>query len=183
MNWTTRRAMLALLACLPFVLTGCGAARGVNNDNIDLVTWFIEDVAHGQTRNPQELVLPNSSEEMERLATWLTGTSVGDQYHPPRQLANRRERWSVIKTLFRQGQAVVLDDGLIAASPQLPKDDQAYALPIIDAENLDRRALDALVIAVAKAEHAQAKVWLAHSSAARLALDVQGGATRRVGKY
>jgi hypothetical protein len=180
-NWTLG-ALLALLACLPFAVTGCGAVRGVDNDNIDLVTWFIEDVAHGQTRNPQELVLPNSSEEMERLATWLTGTSVRDQYHPPRQLASRRDRWSVIKALFRQEQAVVLDDGLIAANPLLSKDDQSYALPIIDAENLDRRALDALVIAVAKAEHAQAKVWLARSRAARLALDVQGGARRWVGK-
>jgi hypothetical protein len=179
----TRRTMLAALVCSPLLLSACGQTRGVRNDDIDLVTWFIEDLVHGLTRNPQELVLPDSSEEMTRIATWLVGGNVRDQYQPPRQVALRRDRWPALKALFLQGQAVVLDDGLVAANPQVTKEDQAYALPIIDAENLDRRAIDALLISLARADRAAAAVWVARSATARVALDTQGGAKRWAGKY
>jgi hypothetical protein len=184
----SRRLLLALCACLPLLLIGCNEPRGVAADDIDLVTWFIEDVVHGNPRNPQELVLPDSSEEMERIATWFASSQTPDPknralYQPPRQLAERSDRWPVLKALFLQGQAVVLDDGLVAANPQLEKDDRAYALPIIDAENHDRRTIDALVISMARAERSQSKVWVARFAAARVALDVQGGAKRWVGKY
>ena len=169
-------------------MTACGEPRGVVSDDIDLVTWFIEDVIHGNSRNPQELVLPDSNEEMERFALWLADgqardAQTPDRYQPPPQVAFRRDRWPVLKALFLQGQAVLLDNGLVAANPQLEKEDRAYALPIIDTENHDRRTIDALIISIARAEHSQAKVWLARSTAARLALDVQGGAKRWVGKY
>lgn len=180
---TTRRRLLAAFVLSPLLISGCGGPRGVVSDDIDLVTWFIEDVVHGNQRNPQELVLPDSSEEMERLATWLAGTSIRDQYHPPLQVAARRDRWPALKALFRQGQAVVLDDGLVAANPQVAKEDQSYALPIVDAENLDRRAIDALVIGLARADRSQAGLWVARAAAARIALDTQGGAKRWVGKY
>ncbi|HEX3133895.1 MAG TPA: hypothetical protein VHX44_09985 [Planctomycetota bacterium] len=182
----TRRTLLAVVAPAGLILllmSGCGDARGVNTTEVDLVAWFIEDLVHGNPRNPQELVLPNSSEEMERIATWLAGGTVRDQYLPPRQVADRRDRWPALKALFRQGQAVVLDDGLVAANPLVSKDDQAYALPIIDAENLDRRAINALLISMSKAERPEAKVWLARAAEARITLDTQGGAKRWVGKY
>lgn len=179
----SRRALLAAFVCLPLLLAACGDRRGVATDDIDLVTWFIEDVVHGNARSPQELVVPDSSAEMERLATWLAGGTVRDQYQPPRQVASRRERWPVLRALFLQGQAVVLDDGLVGVNPRLPKEDQAYALPIIDAENLDRRAIDALVIGMARADRPAAKVWLERAIVARRTLDEQGGAKRWVGKY
>lgn len=179
----TRRTMVAALVCSPLLLSGCGQTRGVRNDDIDLVTWFIEDLVHGLARNPQELVLPNSNEEMTRIATWLVGGNVRDQYQPPRQVAMRRDRWPALKALFLQGQAVVLDDGLVAANPQVTKEDQAYALPIIDAENLDRRAINALLISLARADRGAATVWVTRSAAARVALDTQGGAKRWAGKY
>jgi hypothetical protein len=175
--------LLAALVSSPLLLGGCGETRGVRNDDIDLVTWFIEDLVHGLARNPQELVLPNSNEEMTRIASWLVGGNVRDHYQPPRQVAIRRDRWPVLKALFLQSQAVVLDDGLVAANPQVTKEDQAYALPIIDAENFDRRAIDALLISLARADRTAAAVWVARSAAARLALDTQGGAKRWAGKY
>jgi hypothetical protein len=188
-NAVPRRALLAGWAAVTpllvasLLMSGCGEPRGVNTTDVDLVVWYIEDVVHGNPRNPQELVLPGSSDEMARIATWLAGGTVRDQYLPPRQIAERRDRWPALKALFRQGQAVVLDDGLVAANPLVSKDDQTYALPIIDAENLDRRAINALLISMSKAERPEAKVWLARSTDARITLDTQGGAKRWVGKY
>lgn len=175
--------MSAPLALVLVLVSGCGEPRGVPTTDVDLVVWYIEDLVHGNPRNPQELVLPNSSEEMARIATWLAGGTVREQHLPPKQVASRRDRWPVLKSLFRQGQAVVLDDGLVAANPLVSKDDLTYALPIIDAENLDRRSINALLIGMSKAERAEAKVWLARTAEARINLDTQGGAKRWVGKY
>lgn len=171
-------------ACLlALLLSGCGESRGLPPEQVDLVAWYIEDAVHGNLRKPEELVLPDSSEAMERVATWLAGGMVREQHVPPRQVSSRRERWPALKALFLQGQVVVLDDGLVAATPTLAKEDQAYVLPLVDGENLDRRAINALVISMIRADRGEAATWLARSAAARIALDTQAGAKRWVGKY
>lgn len=182
-NLRTRRLLLVGLLGVLVLTSACGDPRGVSADQIDLVAWYVEDVAHGQTRNPQELRVTDATPEMERLATWLAGTTVREQNQPPRQLASRRERWPEVKALFVQGHAVVLDDGLIGANPKSSREDQTYALPIVDAENRDRRSIDALLISLAKCNHAEAKSWVARMAAARVTLDTQAGAKRWVGKY
>ncbi len=177
-----RCVVIAALGLLMW-LSGCGGTRAMPPDQLDLIAWYIEDVVHGQVRKPDELVLPESSEEMERIATWLAGGTVRDQYVPPRQVASRQERWPALKALFLQSLVVVLDDGLVAATPTLKKEDQTYVLPVIDGENLDRRAIDALVISMIRADRGEAARWLARSGSARVALDTQAGAKRWVGKY
>lgn len=179
----TRRSLLLCVVACALLSSGCGDPRGVAGDQIDLVAWYIEDVAHGQPRNPQELRVTNPTPEMDRIATWLAGTTVREQHQPPRQLASRRDRWPEVKALFVQGHAVVLDDGLIGANPKASREDQTYALPIVDAENRDRRSLEALLISMAKCNHAEAKTWVARMAAARVQLDTQAGAKRWVGKY
>lgn len=179
----SRRALLGALVCTAFLLSGCGEPRGVAPEHIDLVAWYVEDVTHDKPRDPRELSIPESTAELMQIATWLKGTTVRDKTVPPRQLAARRDRWPVLRALFLQGQAVVLDDGLVAANPKAPTEDQAYALPIVDAENRDRRTIDSLLISMADADHREAKTWLARIAAARIALDTQGGAKRWVGKY
>jgi hypothetical protein len=181
--YVTRRTLLVTIVGAACVLGGCGEPRGVSREHVDLVAWYVEDVTHGHVRDPGELELPGSTAELVRIATWLAGTTMRDQRVPPRQVAARRDRWPVLKALFLQGQAVVLDDGLVAANPQVPKEDQAYALPIVDAENLDRRTIDSLLIGMADADHGEARTWLARLAAARIALDTQGGAKRWAGKY
>jgi hypothetical protein len=179
----TRRWMLLTVMVCALLGSSCGDPRGVTGDQIDLVAWYLEDVAHGQPRNPQELKVTNPTPEMDRIATWLAGTTVREQHQPPRQLASRRERWPEVKALFVQGHAVVLDDGLIGANPSSSREDQTYALPIVDAENRDRRSLEALLISLAKCDRAEAKIWVARMAAARVKLDTQAGAKRWVGKY
>lgn len=179
----TRRWLLGVCLGTTLLLGGCGEPRGVAREHIDLVAWYVEDVTHGLARDPRELELPDSTAELAQIATWLAGTAVGDERQHPRQLAARRERWPVLKALFLQEQAVVLDDGLVAANPRSPREDQAYALPIVDAENRDRRTIDSLLIGMAEADHAEARTWRARLAAARIALDTHGGAKRWVGTY
>jgi hypothetical protein len=177
------RTLNMTLVLLALLLCGCGEPRGLPRENMDLVAWYIEDQVHGNIRRPEELALTTSTPEMEKVATWLSGTMVRDQHIFPRHLESRRQRWTAIKALFREGHVVVLDDGLIAAIPSVSKEDQSYIFPVIDSENNDRRHIDALVISMINADHAAAKSWLARAAAARIALDVQAGAKRWVGKY
>ncbi len=178
-----RRWLLLSIVSCALLSTGCGEPRGVTGDHIDLVVFFIEDIAHGQQRNPLELKVSNATAEMNRIALWLGGIVGRESYQPPQQLANRRDRWPEVKALFVQGHAVVLDNGLIAANPKSRREDQTYALPIVDAENLDRRSLEALVISIARCTHAEAKTWVAQFAAARIQLDTQAGAQRWVGRF
>lgn len=167
---------------LALLLVSCGEPRGLPPENMDLVAWYIEDQVHGNTRKPEELVLTTSTPEMDKVAQWLSGTTVRNQHIFPRHLESRRLRWSAIKALFLEGHVVVLNDGLVAAIPSLPKEDQSYVFPVIDSENLDRRHIDALMISLMNADSTEAKQWLSRSSAARIALDVQAGAKRWTGK-
>ncbi len=170
--------LIALLLC------GCGEPRGLPPENMDLVAWYIEDQIHGNIRRPEELVLTTSTPEMEKIATWLRGTTVRDQHIFPHHLEARRQRWTAIKALFQEGSVVVLNDGFIAAIPSLSPEIQSYVFPVIDSENIDRRQIDALVISMMNSDDTEAKSWLARAAAAaRIALDVQAGAKRWAGKY
>jgi hypothetical protein len=157
--------------------TACGTVRGLSNDHAELVAWYIEDVARGTPRNPDELVLPMTTPEMARIASWLAGSKIKDKQVQPRQIDERQKRWSAIHSLFIQGEVVVLSDGLLAPAPALSRADQIYILPVVDAENLDRRSLDALIISMSNSDHDGAKKWVATTAAARLALDTKAGAT------
>lgn len=174
---------LLLTPLLALLLFSCGESRGFPRENMDLVAWYIEDQVHGNSRRPEELDLKISTPEMEKVATWLRGTMVRDQHIFPRHLDARRQRWPAIKAFFQEGHVVVLNDGLVAAIPSLSKEVQAYVFPVIDSENIDRRHIDALVISMINADRVEAQSWLARAAAARIALDVQAGAQRWVGKY
>jgi hypothetical protein len=170
--------LFCLLVFIPLIgFTGCGNVRGLADEQAELVAWYIEDVARGTTRNPDELVLPMSTPEMERIAGWLAGSQIKEQRVQPSQINERQKRWSALHALFLQGEVMILTDGLVAPSPTLSRADQIYILPIVDAENQDRRSIDALIISISKTDHNGAQRWLAMSAAARLALDTKAGAT------
>jgi hypothetical protein len=176
-NPTMRRGLILTgVILLGVLLASCEQERGLPPDQMDLVAWYIEDVAHGNARDPGELVLPDAGEAMSKIAIWLAGGQVRDQHIPPKQLETRRDRWPALRSLFLQGQVVALEDGLVAPSPGLDSDDRLYVLPVVDAENHDRRNIDALVIGLSAADHAAARHWLGRSSTARHALDLQHGA-------
>jgi hypothetical protein len=181
----TAVALCAVFAVMG-VLGSCGAERALSDDESDLCVWFIEDVAHSHQRRPEELVVASPSTEMRRLTAWLAGGTQGryqsegtrtpENYHPPGPLAARANRWSNLHALFLAHQLVELPSGLVAARPDLPSDDMVAALPIVDHENLDRRALDALIAGMCAPGSSSQRRWLERAAAARVQLDIQGGA-------
>jgi hypothetical protein len=183
-------AALALVALLVLcgVAGGCGRERALSSDERMLAVWFIEDVAHGHPRRPAELALTAPSVAMHRLADWLSGGTNGryqqggerapEDYHPPLALAARAERWVSLRALFAAHQVVALGGGLVAARPDLKAEDAVVALPVVDHENLDRRALDALVVGMGGdgSGAGDRQAWLELSAATRRELDLQAGA-------
>lgn len=125
---------------------------------------------------------------MHRLADWLSGGTSGryqhggerapEEYHPPAALAARAERWPSLRALFAAHQVVALSGGLVAARPDLKADDAVIALPVVDHENLDRRALDALVVGMGGdgSGAGDRRAWLELAAATRRALDLEAGA-------
>jgi hypothetical protein len=178
--------MLTVCASLLCLHSSCASQRELSVDECDLGAWFIEDVAHGHARRPEELEVDAPSVEMRRLTAWLSGGTQGryqaggarspEDYHPPGPLAARANRWSNLHALFLAHQVVVLPSGLVAARPDLSADDTIMALPVVDHENLDRRALDALVAGMCAPGSYALRIWLDHAAAARVQLDLQGGA-------
>ncbi len=185
-----RGALAALAACaLCIVAAGCAPERALTADERELAVWFIEDVAHGHPRRPAELALTMPSATMRRLADWLSGGTSGryqqggertpEEYHPPAALAARAERWPSLRALFAAHQVVALSSGLVAARPELKAEDALIALPVVDHENLDRRALDALVVGMGGeggGGSGDRRAWLELAAATRRELDLQAGA-------
>lgn len=184
--------MIAMICALrlPFLLTlivlvaltGCGAPRPFTADHAELVAWWIEDVVRGAPRDPDELRLTDPTTASERVATWAAGSTVRGESLPPPQMVARRARWPALRALFRQGMIVETDDALVAARPDLARDDQDYVLPVIDAENHDRRAIEAVVAALAQLTNDDLAAWVANARKARLTQDIEAGAKRWVGK-
>jgi hypothetical protein len=164
--------MLALL------LAGCGPVRDLDREECATVAWYIEDMAHGLERRPGELALVEGSAAMARIATWAASGPAPDR--PPAQLGSRRMRWSVLRALFQQGLAVVLENGLeaglVAGRPDLSHDDQAMVLPVVDVENQDRRNLDAIILTIAHAREGTGRLYREQLLRARIQLDHEGGA-------
>lgn len=170
-----RHSPLLLIALL--ALAGCGGAtRSAQDEHAELVAWWIEDVVRGAPREPDELRLAEPTTASERVATWAAGSIVRGESLPPPQVVARRARWPALRALFRQGMIVETDQALVAARPDLARDDQDYVLPVIDAENHDRRAIEAVVAALAQLEGRDLDAWVGHARKARLAQDVEAGA-------
>lgn len=158
--------------------TACaGAPRTFTADEAESVAWFVEDVARGNERRPEELSPIQPSDGMRQVAVWAAGSRVRGRYIPPRPLEARRNRWPALHSLFTQALALSLDNGLVAGRPDLSRDDRAYVLSIIDDENHDRRAIDAVVLSASQADETVAQRYMVLTTSARVKLDRDAGAT------
>jgi hypothetical protein len=102
-------------------MVGCGAqerlpgssADGLTQDEIAFVAWWVEDVAHGGLRKPDELIRTDSSPGMTKLAQWAYGRIYNDQSSEgPPIIRQRRLRWPLIAAAVRQGAIQFDEEGL-----------------------------------------------------------------------
>ena len=167
--------LLLLIALLALAACGGSPRREFVAGEADLVAWWCEDVARGHARSAGELRTEDSSAALERVAAWAgTRSAVGDL---PQQLAARRARWPVVRSLLRQGLLVLVEPGLVAVRPDASADDRSLAQPVADAENQERRTLEALVLSLAQPDDATTRRYRAALRAARIGLDQGVGGT------
>jgi hypothetical protein len=161
--------------------TACSSSRSLRQEEADIVVWYIEDCAHGNQRQPGEVQLVDGSAAMTEVARFLTGSSQDGEAVPPRMLDARQRRWPALKGLFRSGLAVVVADGphrgLVAPNKGLSSADLSVASDLVDAENSDRRLLDALVLSAAGLEGGRQQRYRDAVAGIRIELDTAAGAT------
>ena len=158
-------------------MLGCTRTRpGVQLDELRILANWIEDTAHGIPRRSGELELVEASAEFMQAAQWAGGSQIGENRRLPPQINARRTRAPALAAALRS--AVVLIDrrqGLVGPAPTLTGAEFQLAAQITDAENHDRRTVDALVISRSTAS-AEAAGWYREAArAARVALDVAAG--------
>ena len=158
---------LALLVTL-----GCGSHRQdpTAAEYQRLASW-IEDIARGLPRDPDELVSATASEGWAQATGWARGGEVSGRRTPPPQVANRAARWPTLAAALRDGSLVLAPTGLVAPRPDLPPAYRRVAEPLADQENLDRRSIDRIVSGLA----GDAQAWQAESTVLRTQRDREAG--------
>jgi len=167
-----------LFALLLLAVSACagGPRRELTPREAELAAWWCEDVAHGHQRTAGELRTEDASAALQRLATWAeTHSSLGDL---PQQLASRRARWPVVRSLLGQGLLVMVEPGLIAVRPDASAEERSLVQPVVDSENQERRTLEALILSLTQPDDAITRRYRAALRAARLELDQAGGGRR-----
>jgi hypothetical protein len=171
------RTVILLAAVL--ICCSCSGARprAATGDELEIVAWYVEDVAHGIDRRPEELLLVDGSQRMQRIAEWALGSEIRGQRAPPRLLLARRNRMPLLASAMRQDLVVLLpDSGLLAPKPGLDREEREVAEALVDSENHDRRAIDAIVLAMADAPEDDTLRFMRAAHAARIELDPAAGA-------
>ncbi len=164
---------LSVLA-LAVLLAGCLSrpAEAWQPDRAEAVAWWIEDVAHGQPRQPGEVDMVDGGPGDAAIARWASGSRFGERWVPPRQLAARKSRWPAVAAALAEGLAVpVGGTGLLAPSPGVPPLRRAEIDTLVDAENADRRFLDQLLLTLGSPDPAVEDAYRAAARTARLRLD------------
>lgn len=159
------------------LLAGCTRSHpGVQPEELRIAARWIEDVAHGIPRRAGELDPVQASEEQRRLAAWAIGDDISGRRVPPRQLRARVARWPSLAAALRSRLLLIdRERGLVGPEPTLAPGDFALAAGIADAENADRRTIDAIVLARAQASQ-EATAWYADAvRSARVELDAAAG--------
>jgi hypothetical protein len=169
-------ALAVLLMALVVLLTGCQDRQVLSPDEGRIVAWYVEDIAHGHPRRPDELLVTDASVRMQRIAAWAVGDHIRDLQEPPEVLRTRRQRLPALAAAFAQNQIVLAPGGLVAPRPGLADDLGAIAATLADAENHDRRSLDAIIAGMADNDPHGIGSYLHEVAAARADLDTSCGA-------
>ncbi|MCK6490828.1 MAG: hypothetical protein L6R48_21460 [Planctomycetes bacterium] len=146
------RVPLLLLALLAFA-AGCARSDAWDPGQARLLAGWCEDVARGRQRDADELQIPDPPPGFTAAAAWAAGDRLADgSRRPPAHLRTRAARWPALARALADGRVVTVPgSGLVAPRPGLTPAVRAAAEDLADAENLDRRSIDAVVSRLAGA--------------------------------
>ncbi len=133
--------MIRILLLALLVLAGSGCATRTPEPGV--LAWWIEDHVHGLPRRIEEL--QSSTPPPAALLDFLAGDDVDGQRSPPRLIQRRSARLPVLREALRDGH-LLLQDGELLPAPGLRGPARRAAEDLADAENLDRRQIDVLVL-------------------------------------
>jgi hypothetical protein len=165
-----------LLASSLFLLSCTNVRRDWRPDEITLIAWYVEDIAHGAQRVPGELVTPDASEALKRIYVW-SRPSAGERQ--PRQLESRRTRWPALRALIGEGAVATNKAGFLVVTGEASTDEARIGRELVAAENTDRQSIDLMMLSLAKTNDAGARRYAEAVTSARKKMDAVTGSTRR----
>jgi len=158
------------LVCV-LLLGGCDDRTTWRDSEGAIVGWWVEDVAHGIPRRPDELSLVDGSQKQLRLARWAQGSDIYGTHVWPRVLADRVSRHAELTSLASLSLIVRTPGGFLRPRPGISIDERDLVAATISAENADRRELDALVLTLTDAQEDASQAYLQAVVEARHQLD------------
>lgn len=138
--------LLVILLC-----ASCGSRpEHLTGDEMTVVVWYVEDVAHGLSRRAAELQLTSASPGLLAVARWAEGnTRDGQQIAHPEPLQARRQRWPLLSRALRDGHIAVTPGGQLRLQPGSTGEDAATNSLLqraLGQENADRAATVQVVL-------------------------------------
>ena len=164
-------AWQALGVVCVLLMAGCDDRKTWREAEGTIVGWWVEDVAHGIPRRPDELSLVDGSQKQLRLARWAQGSDIYGTHVWPRVLADRVSRHAELESLASLGLIQRTPGGFLRPRPGISIDERDLVATTISAENADRRELDALVLSLTDAQEDASQAYLQAVSEARRSLD------------
>lgn len=177
MNRRARVMFLVVQGVIALGLVACARTQvGFTSEESRITARWIEDVAAGLERQPGELRLRPATKEMTALAAILIhGTGPG-RWTAVDPVEARRQRRKELDGLLAKGEILMDGEaGLVGPAPGLAEDQVLIVSAIADAENRDRRLIDALVLSCTQASGQAAETYLATAREERRIRDLTAG--------
>jgi len=178
-----RAAWRALCLACVLLVAGCDDRTTWRDTEGAIVGWWVEDVAHGIPRRPDELTLVDGSAEQLKLARWAQGSDIYGTHVWPRVLAGRVSRHAELTSLASLGLIVRTPGGFLRPRPGITIDERDLVATLLATENADRRELDALVLSLTDAQEDASQAYLQAVSEARGQLDEAMGIHLALAKH
>ncbi len=165
-----------IIGALLFGLIGCSDTRrqALTNAETKTCAWLIEDVCHGLTRSPGELVRERSSISQLNIAAWLAKGDISTKHDSfPMHVQKRRDQWLLIRQGLVSKAISSQDNGLLALAEDIDDVQRQIFAKSVENENQLRLTVDQLTLQHAglQARSERGRTLLRALQQARIELD------------